>query len=74
VVVEDALSDEGEEDATLLAAERDRTLLAARVDPRTTARVGSTIRLAVDPSRFYYFSPETGETLLGSSTLAAVGS
>jgi hypothetical protein len=36
----------------------------ARVDPRTAARVGQPLRLAVDPSRLYYFSPETGESLL----------
>jgi multiple sugar transport system ATP-binding protein len=73
VIVEDALSDEGEEEATLLAADRDRTLLSARVDPRTKAHQGSTIRLTVDPSRFYFFSPETGETLLGAQNFAAVG-
>ena len=39
-------------------------LFTARVDARTNARVGDTIRLAVDPSRFYFFSPGTGESLL----------
>jgi multiple sugar transport system ATP-binding protein len=73
VVVEDALSDDSADETSLLAAERDRTLFAARVDPRTKARMGSTIRLTVDPSRFYFFSPETGETLLGARTAAAVG-
>src|SRR5205085_3984612 len=48
VVIEDALSDEGEEEASILAAEKDRTLLIARVDSRTQARVGDTVRLAVD--------------------------
>jgi hypothetical protein len=64
VIVDDALVDEAEDEPTLLAEERDRALFAARVDPRTNARVGGTIRLAVDPSRFYFFSPETGETLV----------
>jgi multiple sugar transport system ATP-binding protein len=73
VVVEDALSDDAEDETSLLAAERDRTLFVARVDPRTKAKVGDTLRLAVDPSRFYFFSPDTGETLLGNPTLAAVG-
>src|SRR4051794_6432549 len=63
VVVEDALTDEDGEDASLLAG-RERALFVARVDPRTTARVGSRLRLAVDPSRLYFFSPETGERLL----------
>jgi hypothetical protein len=34
------------------------------VDARTKARVGETVRLSVDPSRLYFFSPETGESLL----------
>jgi multiple sugar transport system ATP-binding protein len=62
IVVEEALSDEAEEDGTLLTGE-DQALLAARVDPRTKAHVGETIRLAVDPARLYFFSAETGESL-----------
>jgi multiple sugar transport system ATP-binding protein len=73
VVIEDALSDDADDETTLLAAERNRTLFTARVDPRTKARVGDMIRLTVDPSRFYFFAPETGETLLGDRTLAAAG-
>jgi multiple sugar transport system ATP-binding protein len=73
VVVEDALSDDSADETSLLAAERNRTLFAARVDPRTKALMGSTIRLTVDPSRFYFFSPETGETLLGTRVAAPVG-
>jgi multiple sugar transport system ATP-binding protein len=61
IVVEEAQSDEGEE-ASLLAD--DRPLFTARVDPRTSARVGGRVKLAVDPSRLYFFSPETGESLL----------
>jgi multiple sugar transport system ATP-binding protein len=64
VVIEDAVLDEGEDEATLLADDRARTLFAARVDARTKARVGEMLRLAVDPSRLYFFSPETGESLL----------
>jgi len=67
VVVEDAVSDEGrDDDGTLIAGERDRALFAARVDARTKARVGQNVRLSVDPSRLYFFSPATGESLLGS--------
>jgi multiple sugar transport system ATP-binding protein len=62
VVVEDAISDEEGEDASLLAERK--PLFTARVDPRTTARVGDTVKLAVDPSRLYFFSPETGESLV----------
>jgi multiple sugar transport system ATP-binding protein len=61
---------EGKEDATLIA---DSTaLFSARVDPRTRARVGEPIRLAVDPSRFHFFDPETGASLLTERRPAAV--
>jgi multiple sugar transport system ATP-binding protein len=50
-----------EEDASLLAEER--ALFSARVDPRTAARVGGRLRLAVDPGRFHYFDPATGASL-----------
>src|SRR4051812_22137227 len=51
-----------EDDASLLAD--DGVLFTARVDPRTTARVGDEVRLAVDPARFHFFDPETGRSLL----------
>jgi multiple sugar transport system ATP-binding protein len=63
VVVEDAMSDEDDDAAGLLAAASDRALFAARVDSRTKARVGHPLTLAIDPSRFYFFSPDTGERL-----------
>ncbi|HKP17882.1 MAG TPA: hypothetical protein VJT84_05335 [Gaiellaceae bacterium] len=69
VVIEDALSDEPEEETTLLADE-ERTFFAGRVDARTKASVGDRISLAVDPSRFYFFSAETGESLLGTAAAA----
>ncbi|HZD88458.1 MAG TPA: sn-glycerol-3-phosphate ABC transporter ATP-binding protein UgpC [Gaiellaceae bacterium] len=47
----------GDEDA-LVAVEG--ALFTARVDPATAARPASPLRLAVDPSRFHYFDPETG--------------
>jgi multiple sugar transport system ATP-binding protein len=67
VVVEDAMTDDPEDESALLAADRDRSFFAARVNPRTTARVGDTIRLTVDPSRIYFFSPETGESLVAGA-------
>jgi multiple sugar transport system ATP-binding protein len=63
VVVEDAVSDEKEDVSALLAAAQGRALFAARVDSRTKARVGHDLTLSVDPSRFYYFSPDTGDRL-----------
>ena len=44
--------------------QRDTALFVARVDPRARARAGDRIRLAIDPSRLYFFSPDTGERLL----------
>ena len=44
-----------------------RTLFTARVVPSTTARPGAPLRLAVDPSRFHYFDPETGARFAGTA-------
>ena len=71
VLVEDAQSPEEKDGATLLAA-TGQSLFTARVDPRASAPVGSKIQLAVDPSRFYFFSPETGESLVGGGAAAPV--
>jgi len=71
VVVEDAMSDRKEDATSFLAEEDQQALFGARVDPRTTARAGDTVRLALEPSRLYFFSPETGETLLGSRAAVA---
>jgi multiple sugar transport system ATP-binding protein len=70
IVVEVAVST-ADEESSLLARDVS-ALFSARVDPRTTARVGETLRLAVDPSRFHFFEPETGAQLLrnGSSPRA----
>jgi multiple sugar transport system ATP-binding protein len=71
VIVEEARSEDADEESTTLLVETDHALFTARVDPRTGARVGSRIKLAVDPARLYYFSPETGESLLGRQPVAA---
>jgi multiple sugar transport system ATP-binding protein len=68
VVADVEVAREGAE-ATLIAT--NRTLFAARVDPRTDARVGDRLTLAVDPSRLYFFDPETGQTLLDNRAPAA---
>ena len=44
------------------------SLLNARVDPRTSARVGGGVRLAVDPARFHFFDPDSGASLLRSDS------
>ena len=71
VTVEDAMSDEAEDSVSLLAEESGRAMFAARVDARTKARVGEPLKLAIDPSRLYFFSRETGESLIGGVAAAA---
>jgi multiple sugar transport system ATP-binding protein len=61
-IMPEAIEAEGEDEASLVAEER--ALLNARVDPRTAARVGTRLRLAVDPRRFHFFDPQTGASLL----------
>jgi multiple sugar transport system ATP-binding protein len=51
-----------EEEATLLALEK--ALFTARVDARTRAQVGERLELAVDPVRFHFFDPASGDSLL----------
>jgi multiple sugar transport system ATP-binding protein len=48
----------GDEDAVLLPG--GGATFTARVDPQTRARVGSPLRLAVDPRKFHYFDAATG--------------
>jgi multiple sugar transport system ATP-binding protein len=55
-----------EEDDSLLADEQ-ISHFNARVDPRTKARVGDRITLAVDPRAFHFFNRETGQSLASSA-------
>ena len=57
-----AASDEKEAVAVLLAEDR-RALFTAEVSEATDVRVGQQVRLAIDPSHFHFFHPETGESL-----------
>ncbi len=57
VEVSDVREAAGDEEA-LPAVEG--SLFTARVDPGTAAKPGMPLRLAVDPSRFHYFDPESG--------------
>jgi multiple sugar transport system ATP-binding protein len=61
-ITSEVLEAEGEPDDGLVV--EPATLLNARVDPRTAASVGGALRLAVDPSRFHFFEPDTGASLL----------
>jgi multiple sugar transport system ATP-binding protein len=61
-ITPEAIEAEGEDDPTLVVDEH--ALLNARVDSRTAAVVGETMRLAVDPGRFHFFDPDSGASLL----------
>lgn len=47
-----------EEEGALIAEDR-RALFNARVDPKSEARAGTRIRLAVNPAAFHFFDPQT---------------
>jgi multiple sugar transport system ATP-binding protein len=48
------------------------SLFSARVDPRTRATPGMPVRLAVEPTRFYFFDPVSGDSLGRSHDLELV--
>jgi multiple sugar transport system ATP-binding protein len=48
-------------------------LFTARVDARTRARMGGRLELAVDPARFHYYDPVTGDRLSAAGTQELVG-
>ena len=50
-----------------------RALFTARVDARTKARVGGRLELAVDPARFHFFDPATGDRLAPAGSPELVG-
>jgi multiple sugar transport system ATP-binding protein len=60
-------TDEGEDEVAELVGDDRASLLNARVDPRTAARVGGSLRLAVDPARFHFFDPGSGLSLLDAA-------
>jgi multiple sugar transport system ATP-binding protein len=64
-----ASSDEGADDILPLITERAQ--FCARVDARTRAKPGERIRLAVDPTRFHFFEPDTGIAISSERTVPA---
>ena len=77
VLTEDTLaaaSDEGDHDnVPLIAEEQARCRFCARVDARTHCAPGDTIVLSVDPARFHFFDPATGQAVgAGAPVVAAV--
>jgi multiple sugar transport system ATP-binding protein len=63
------VTDEGDAAALLVG---EAALINARVDPATQAKVGGRLRLAVNPARFHFFDPHTGESLLAAGAAAGV--
>jgi multiple sugar transport system ATP-binding protein len=47
------------------------SLFTARLDARTSARSGAPLRVTVDPERFHFFDPETGDNLFTAGTESA---
>ena len=67
-----AASVEGDHDnIPLIADEADRLRFCARVDARTSCRPGDKVTLSLDPDRFHYFDPESGQAI-GAHRPAAV--
>jgi multiple sugar transport system ATP-binding protein len=62
---------ESASDGALLPS--NQALFTARVDARCTARVGERVQLAVDPARFHFFDPETGDRLAPAGAPELVG-
>ena len=67
--VGEAPSEAQDRDAALV--DQAGALLTARVDPRTGARVGERLTLAVDPLRLHFFDAANGASLLGGATAPA---
>jgi multiple sugar transport system ATP-binding protein len=66
-----ASNDEGEE-VPLMAGEAETSMFCARVDARTACRAGAAITLSLDPSRFHFFDPDTGQTINADRAAAPV--
>jgi multiple sugar transport system ATP-binding protein len=67
-----AAVDDPSGEAISLLGEESRATFCARVDARTSVRSGRTIRLSVDPARFHFFDPQSGDAVEAAAP-AAVG-
>src|SRR5919109_2456795 len=61
------VASDGYDQEALMADDR-RALFAATLDAATDARSGEICRLTVNPARFHFFSPYSGESLLAPGT------
>ena len=75
VLTEDTVAaasiEEENDDISLIADTRDQARFCARVDARTRAAAGGSIRLSVDPARFHFFDPDTGVAIESDRPVAA---
>ncbi|MGZ4131909.1 MAG: ABC transporter ATP-binding protein [Actinomycetota bacterium] len=72
VRTEETRAAEVEEGDELLLTGDERATFCARVDARTRCRPGSSVTLSLDPSRFHFFDPETGQAIEPTRSAAAV--
>ena len=61
-----AAVDEGDEGRLFVSEQT--AMFTARIDPRTSARQGSQLRLTVKPESFHLFDADTGEAITGAPT------
>jgi len=54
---------EGEDAVAPATDETGNYIYVARVNPRSRARIGDAIELAVDSARFHYFDPSDGHSI-----------
>ena len=59
------------EERAILIASDTRALFTAELTEGTNARPGEKLRLAVDPSRFHFFAPETGRAIRDEAVAVA---
>jgi multiple sugar transport system ATP-binding protein len=62
-----AAVDDPSGEAISLLGEESRATFCARVDARTSVRSGRTIRLSVDPARFHFFDPQSGDAVAAAA-------
>ena len=67
----EALRAATEADEGKLLSDDRRCLFAAAIDARTAARPGDRVSLAVDPSAFHFFDPQSGESMCRGGVPAA---
>jgi multiple sugar transport system ATP-binding protein len=63
IKAEVAIAEELGSEAEALTAEEGQSLWTARVNPKTQARAGRTIELAIDIMALHYFDPESGQAI-----------